>query len=195
MSQIAPNCIQTEEDLVHLNDYIPKDLVDIIYHYVSVINFKWTRDECKGYIWRKDECDTTAQWVGQLTIGIWKHGIVDIFFKGDNLIRIINSHPAKSIISHGHSFMSRFIRILEGEKVPGIEMKRLTYHEVGHYTKSLDPTWSYYYNPEGPHRLWWIFKCDIKLLIEEIKFVINTVITNPNHNRRFFSQSRYQHLL
>jgi hypothetical protein len=199
-----PPFIQTEQDLLKVHTYIPKDLVSIISDYLPCIDFTWTNDNGKGFPWRKPECDTTIHWNGPFTYGNWRHGIFQIGFQNNVFERDYNGNITYNELgNHGHSFIYRLVRILKGERVPGQDMRLFSYEEVGDYNCFPDENCTYYGNPirAPPHDdyvrfvTWWTFKCDVKPIIEEIKFVFNTIITNPNYNRAFFNKPCYQALL
>ena len=192
-----PPFIQTEQDLLKIHNYIPKDLVSIISDYLPSIDFTWTSFDSTKVAWCETECDARIEWRGPLTSGIWNHGHCTFNFNDGILIHVLNGvehESQKNNINGFHKFFQSLTDILSGKPDTGYSMRLVT-HDEARESGWINPVGTYYNNPTRRIQTWWIFKCDMKVLIEEIKFVINTITTNPNYNRAFFSDPGYQTLL
>lgn len=182
--------IQTEQELLELHNAIPKDLTNIICNYIPTIEFTWTNHQ------ELFECDTLITWNGVLTYGSWQQAYFKVSFKNDIFLSVCNGGPIQNYITSDHTTVRYCLSILSGKPHESASaMRRVSIEEVESKWAFPDYNAAYYNNPGSHLQTWWIVKCDPQLLVDEIKFVINTITTSPCYNHKYFIHPYHNQLL
>ena len=115
--------IDTQEQWNELETILPTVLTTMIIQYVPLIELKWKPNLDKDKYDYKEECDTNIEWHGPLTLGRWRNGLIDIFFK-DGIFEQRDAEAKRNSMSSRQVLLPIYIRILSGQQVEGYRMKR-----------------------------------------------------------------------